>query len=120
MRDLLRNLIRQPSSGEELELAAFEVLTGSDGSFDVREGVLFNPSTGKAYPIMDGVPVMLNGGFTAEFLERHRSEISQDSSLASLPLAPSPQKDWSFSREWDQHFATNSERTWGYTVEERL
>lgn len=29
-------------------------------------------------------------------------------------------KHWSFSEEWAAHFATNSERTWGYTVQERL
>jgi 2-polyprenyl-3-methyl-5-hydroxy-6-metoxy-1,4-benzoquinol methylase/uncharacterized protein YbaR (Trm112 family) len=118
MREALAKLIRQPISGADLDLEVFERLVLPDGAEDVREGVLVS-ANGDAYPVMGGVPIMLPAAFSEDFVSRHRAAIAASPKLSGISLGTSAQ-DWSFSREWDAHFDTNSERTWGHTVKERL
>ena len=120
MRPALKNLLRGPASTERLELVTFHAVPAGDGSTDVREGILFDASSRRAYPIVDGVPVFLDNSFTQEFLSRHHRAIADHPQLSALSIQAGGTDDWSFSREWREHFDTKSERTWGYTVEERL
>jgi SAM-dependent methyltransferase len=120
MRQVLRGLVRHPVTGEELELVAFDEMRSNDGATDVREGILFDAAKRSAFPIMNGVPMVLEKQFTREFLQRHGSSIRSDPRLSGLELKAGGEQDWSFSREWNEHFDTGNERTCGYTACERL
>jgi SAM-dependent methyltransferase/uncharacterized protein YbaR (Trm112 family) len=120
MRPFLHDLIRQPGLGTGLELASFDSAPTTDQATDVREGVLFDATSRTAYPIVDGVPLMLPNSFSQAFLDRHRSSIAASQTLSALGLTASRRDDWSFSRQWDEHFERGAARTWGYTVEERV
>jgi SAM-dependent methyltransferase/uncharacterized protein YbaR (Trm112 family) len=99
---------------------AFQTEHRSDATSDVREGILVDTATRRAYPVVDGVPVMLEESLTDAFLTRHRAAIAGNALLSGLSLKAGPGQEWSFSREWEEHFETDSDRTWGYTVRERL
>ena len=114
------HMTRVPGSQDGLEVVAFDTSPGVGGAVDVRDGILFSRRGGKAYPIMNGVPVMFEGAFTREFLDRHRHSIARESRLSGLSFDLRPGTSWSFSREWQAHFDTDSDRTWGYTVQERF
>ena len=81
------------------------------------DGLLTNASNGNQYPVRAGVAVFVNGA-----LPKQPSPGSVDAAQAN-PVAGNAMPgagDWSFSREWDEHFDTGNERTWGYTVQERF
>lgn len=120
MREELVRLLRLPGSDRRLELAVLRATPSRDGASEVEEGVLYEASSRRAFPIVDGVPVMLEGAFPAEFLARHRAAIAAHPVLSTCELRSERQPAWSFSREWETHFAADCERTWGYTAEERL
>ena len=120
MRDALRSLIIEPTSGAELRLITLESTTETDGSIRVIDGILFDSAFEQAYRIIDGVPIMFRDAFTKQFLERHSAAITENFDLRGLSLKAARERDWSFSKEWDEHFDSDSERTWGYTPEERI
>lgn len=111
MRTSPDTLVRDPEDGSELQYVGL----GESG-----DGVLVNARSGRAYPVLAGVPVMLPDAFPAEFTNKHRSEIAALPELADVHLGASHAAQWSFSREWDAHFGTDSDRTWGYTVQDRV
>jgi 2-polyprenyl-3-methyl-5-hydroxy-6-metoxy-1,4-benzoquinol methylase/uncharacterized protein YbaR (Trm112 family) len=121
MRHRLKTLIREPRSEKLLELVGFDTRPEPDGGGeDVVEGILFNPESRGAYPIVGGVPSMLENAFSEPFLSRHREAIARHPSLAALDLKAGDGEDWSFSREWTEHFEAGNDRTWGWTAQERL
>ncbi len=120
MRETLTNLIRGSVSGKILELAVFDTRSEQNGSAKVVEGILFDPASREAYPICDGVPIMLENVFTQAFLDRHRAAIADDTALSGFKPRAGPPQDWSFTRQWDEFFETDSHRTWGYNVKERV
>jgi ubiquinone/menaquinone biosynthesis C-methylase UbiE len=90
-----------------------EVLTG-----------LLKCSCGKAYPIIEGVPRLLEEGIGAfpDFLEAYKSQIGPDS-LSQRTSARQQEDEYayirkSFSREWAL-FDYEGDNTWGWTLEER-
>ena len=115
MSSALIELLRTPRSGEPLELHAFE--NDADGA---REGILVAPQSGKAYPIVAGVPVMLEGRFDDGFVRKHARAIARLSQAACVSASPKGAGRWSFSDEWGYHQEANLEKTWEWTVEERL
>ena len=61
----LLDLLVCPETGENLELISFTTTTENDGDkvlIDTEEGVLVSVS-GRVYPIIDGVPRMIDGAF---------------------------------------------------------
>ncbi len=120
MRDALFDIVRDPGTGDKLELAVFDEVLGSNGERDVREGILFSADGSHVYPLIDGVPVLLDSAIPADFLTRHADKISSDDRLSGLRLTAGTLPVDSFSTEWDEHFDTDTERTWGYTVQERV
>lgn len=118
MRHPLKDLLREPGTGEALEVVTFDADPSASG--DVREGVLYAPRSGRAWPIINGVPSMLDAAFTDEFLERHAATIAEHPQLSALTLKGGRDDDWSFSAEWDDHFSHEVDRTWGWTVAERV
>jgi SAM-dependent methyltransferase/uncharacterized protein YbaR (Trm112 family) len=121
MRKSLLKLLRAPESGDSLLLYIFESRNSlQDGEGDVVDGILFSHGSKKAYPIIDGIPVMLEDSFTEEFLSKHSEKICQDETLSRVNLQRYKKPVWSFSNEWDYHFDADLGKTWGWTVEERI
>jgi ubiquinone/menaquinone biosynthesis C-methylase UbiE/uncharacterized protein YbaR (Trm112 family) len=123
-----------PSCREGLELVAFstngKVRGGSENPSDpddVDTGLL-KCQCGLAYPIIDGVPRLLENGLESftEFLGRYEKEIRAKLPVENIPSgqpAVDKQDDYdyirqSFSREWEL-FDYASDKTWGWTLEER-
>ena len=119
MRDALKQLLRAPQSGARLETVDLSPAS-SGGDRDLQDGLLLDRGTSRAYPIVQGVPIMLEDAFTTDFAARHREALSRDPRLSGLVPVVSRAARWSFSDEWDQHWDGNTERTWGYTVQERV
>lgn len=115
MRSELLDILRSPGTGEPLALHAFERRDG-----EVAEGILAGRDARELYPVMQGVPVMLDAAFTGPFLQRHAAQISKDSQLRSAGLRPSSDSRWSFSEEWHYHQEANLDKTWQWTVEQRV
>lgn len=121
MRASLLRILRAPESMEHLTLCTFEREESSpEREENVLEGVLLGNVSKKAYPIMEGVPVLLDSSFTREFLQRHAKKIAQDEILSTRDLGVQNEFRWSFSIEWDQHFNHDLDRTWRWTAEERM
>ena len=121
MRKSLLKILRAPESAETLILYIFEnKKLAREEDENVIEGVLLSATSKKAYPIMDGVPVMLDSSFTDQFLNKHSRRILQDESLSKLDLSPRRNSSWSFSSEWNEHFSSQLNRTWGWTIDERI
>jgi 2-polyprenyl-3-methyl-5-hydroxy-6-metoxy-1,4-benzoquinol methylase/uncharacterized protein YbaR (Trm112 family) len=118
-RTLLR-ILRDPKNLEPLSLHPFETRSTADGEEIITSGILLSENSKQAYPIVDGIPVMLDSSFTEEFLHRHAQRIAQDEILSELVLSRQRDSDWSFSAEWDQHFGRKLIKTWGWTVEQRI
>src|SRR5262245_43531580 len=121
MRRSLVELLRGPKCRHPLRLHELqtEELT-REGEANVLEGILSCRPCRTAYPIVHGVPLMLDSTFPQEFLERYADQIARDEVLAGLSLRGSALPDWSFSTEWEAHFRSGLFRTWGWTVDERV
>lgn len=91
-----------------------------DQEGEVTEGVLLNRASGRAYPVANGVPVMLPNAFTEGFLRRHADAIDANPALSGLGLRPSGQAEWAFDPQWEIHLEADADRTWGHTVPERI
>lgn len=121
MREALLRLLRAPRTGEPLTLHTFEsVTTSSDGEKDVIEGILTSRDSREAFPIIRGIPAMRAAEFPKEFLDKHGERISQELTLSKLNFRTQKSSEWSFSAEWEQHFKDDLERTWGWTLDERV
>lgn len=114
-------MLRSPQDGEPLALYVFESARSPlNGEEEVTEGVLLAPKSNRAYPISNGVPVLLESSFTQEFLHQHTAKISRNEILSKLGLCAQGKTVWSFSNEWNYHFNSNLLKTWGWTVDERV
>jgi 2-polyprenyl-3-methyl-5-hydroxy-6-metoxy-1,4-benzoquinol methylase/uncharacterized protein YbaR (Trm112 family) len=119
VRRSLLKILRAPKTAECLALYAFESDNSPrDGKENISEGILL--ASNRAYPVIDGVPVMLDSAFTEEFLTRHATRISKVDTLSKLHLRAERNSHWSFSSEWEEHFNYQLDRTWGWSVDERL
>jgi len=123
-----------PSCREGLQLVTFSTngKVGGDSENpscedDVDTGLLLC-RCGLAYPIIDGVPRLLENGLESftEFLGRYEKEIRAQLRVENIPSRQSAgdkQDDYdyirqSFSREWEL-FDYANDKTWGWTLEER-
>jgi SAM-dependent methyltransferase len=134
MNEELLNFICCPTCRGQLELTAFEgdgKIGHSVGGLSWKDAVtagLLKCACGIAYPVIDGVPRLLEAGLSVfpEFLESYEAKIKAEAGLDNLPLrAPSRSKanhyDYirkSFSKEWGL-FDYPSDKTWGWTLKER-
>ncbi len=107
----LEKIVRDP---QDASLLRFVELA------DSGDGVLVNAGRKIGYPVIGGVPNLLPDSFSPAFLQQHSTTISGTDALQGIALKSGQNSDWSFSREWDAHFETDTERTWGYTVQERI
>ncbi len=119
MREFLVHELRAPHSDERLTVHSFQSADIATGEKDIRDGILVTQGGTRAYPVVHGVPVILEDSFTEEFLRRYETEIEADPELRQLDLKRGQNPDWSFSSEWDYHASTNQNKTWGWTLEER-
>jgi uncharacterized protein YbaR (Trm112 family) len=113
----LLTILRDPKSMRPLTL--YEFLTNTSSQHDdseIIEGLLLSDDGINAYPILGGVPVMLEACFTREFLQKHAARIANDKVLSQINLREQGKRPWSFSDEWNQHFSYNLDKTWGWTV----
>lgn len=120
MKRSLATLLREPGTGQPLELSVFASTTDASGEETITEGMLSNMATGAAFPILSSVPVMFPGRFPRPFLEAHRAKLAEVPGVAQLRIRSDRVENFSFSTQWDQYFADDVERTWGYTVDERI
>jgi 2-polyprenyl-3-methyl-5-hydroxy-6-metoxy-1,4-benzoquinol methylase len=119
VRRSLLKILRAPRTVEPLTLYVFDSDNSRlDGKENIIQGILL--ASNKAYPVIDGVPVMLHSSFTEEFLNKHATRISQDDTLSKLHLRAERNSHWSFSSEWDEHFKREAAKTWGWTVNGRM
>jgi 2-polyprenyl-3-methyl-5-hydroxy-6-metoxy-1,4-benzoquinol methylase/uncharacterized protein YbaR (Trm112 family) len=119
VRRSLLKILSAPKTAESLTLYTFESDSSRlDEEENISEGILL--SSTRAYPVIDGVPVMLDSAFTEEFLNRHATRISQVDTLSKLHLRAERNSHWSFSSEWEEHFNYQLDRTWGWSVDERI
>jgi ubiquinone/menaquinone biosynthesis C-methylase UbiE/uncharacterized protein YbaR (Trm112 family) len=120
MKESLNALLQDPVSGEELEIFPFVTGVDSLGDVTVIEGLLHAPAAGRAYPIINGVPVMLPSAFPQTFLDSHCVALSKLGQPAQLQLTGAPGDTFSFSAQWALYFDQRVGRTWGSTVPERI
>jgi len=121
MKNSLLEKLRSPKSGEPLVLYNFEShVEFEKGEENIIEGILLSSISREAYPIANGVPVMLDSMFTRDFFSKHSQKIEQDPILSTLNLDSFPKSEWSFSSQWDYHFNSQLTKTWNWSVEERV
>ena len=109
MNPALLERLRDPDSGRTLNLRELE----TDGD-SIREGLLFEETSHRVYPIIGGVPYLLESAAPASFIHKYAD------ALSGYTLKTAPEDDWSFSREWSSYFEHNLERTWGWSVDQRI
>jgi 2-polyprenyl-3-methyl-5-hydroxy-6-metoxy-1,4-benzoquinol methylase/uncharacterized protein YbaR (Trm112 family) len=122
MKQSLLSILRAPKS--KLPLTLYEFVSDTPvrqgGEREILEGILLTDDRIAAYPIVDGVPIMFESAFTHAFLQKHAVAIASHPVLSKLHLPAQRKLFWSFSDEWNQYFNTNLDKTWGWTVAERL
>ena len=106
--DLLERL-RDPGSGRVLTLRELE----TDGD-RIREGLLCEDTSHRVYPIIGGVPYLLESAAPASFIHKYAD------ALSGFTLKTAPEDNWSFSRDWSSHFEHDLEKTWGWSVSQRV
>ena len=114
MRKVLAELIVDPLGGELRSVR----LSGDDEN--VYVGVLVNDRALRAYPVIDGVPVMFHNAYDQSFADKYDSQISKDQNLAKVEPAPAQKDRWAFDPQWVVHNDVEADRTWGQTVPERI
>jgi ubiquinone/menaquinone biosynthesis C-methylase UbiE/uncharacterized protein YbaR (Trm112 family) len=119
MRNILRHLLCEPGSNTPLELEVFNAIE-ANGEQDVIDGILYRRDNGEACPVISGVPIMIKELFPRNFRQKYSERISELKKTRPLQIGSTSTDDWSFSAEWKQHFDQGVERTWGWTVSERL
>jgi len=125
MKEDLIEVIACPSCHKMPELTQFENSSGNQPGGVVNAGVL-KCSCGKAYPVIDGVPRMIEKGLEAfpDFIAKNREQLA--ALAVNVPATNPPEKqedDYenirkSFSQEWGI-FDYDSDKTWGWTLDER-
>jgi SAM-dependent methyltransferase/uncharacterized protein YbaR (Trm112 family) len=134
MKGKLLSVLCCPACRSDLRLVVFQedsnAVIGADvprSRDDAVEGLL-ECACGIAYPIIDGVPRLLESGLSAfpEFLNRYREKVRGEMGCSvfrqRLPCRPR-ENDYefirtSFSMEWE-FFDYAVDRTWGWTLGER-
>ncbi len=110
------NYIKDPQTSAELKFFSF-----NEENDNIISGILVNKELSIAYPILNGVPVMLPSAFPLEFVNHYKKELQTINEQFNNKLSFEGTKDfWSFSAEWDYHFTNAVTTTWGWTVEDRF
>jgi SAM-dependent methyltransferase/uncharacterized protein YbaR (Trm112 family) len=128
MNEILIESLVCPSCRTKLDLVSLDTHAAERASErEVIAGVL-RCSCGKAYPIIDGVPRLLEAGLEAfpEFVTKHRQPLTTvlgSQVVKSSKAVNNGHDDYenirrSFSQEWGI-FDYDSDKTWGWTLEER-
>ena len=118
MRKELVNILRAPKTGNRL--IVHTLLSKENDSEEIINGLLWD-KTGLAFPIVAGVPVMIEHAFNKSFLDEYSAEIQSLKEKVDLDIRLKHSSDgWSFSKEWQYHFDSRLQRTWGWTTEERM
>lgn len=130
MNKELLDVLCCPCCRQELGLSVFQEndeLHNSDEALDGRRDVatgLLKCECGNAYPVIDGVPRLLEGGLNdfPEFLRQYKDRVKAEMPHGSAPN-PRVENDYdyirkAFSKEWGL-FNYGEDNTWGWTLEER-
>jgi hypothetical protein len=67
-----------------------------EAATEIVDGILLSDDGISAYPILDGVPVMLESGFTRDFLQKHATAIANNEVLSQISLPEQRKSPWSF------------------------
>jgi 2-polyprenyl-3-methyl-5-hydroxy-6-metoxy-1,4-benzoquinol methylase/uncharacterized protein YbaR (Trm112 family) len=129
MRRTLISLLSCPACGGDLDLLDLandgptEATASHENQDDVLVGLL-KCQGGHCYPMLDGVPRLLEGGLSSfpEFRIKYADRISSEP-LEPVAVQNKRQDDFdyirdSFSREW-KLFDYAGDKTWGWTLQER-
>lgn len=111
------NYFRDPINGQSLKLFPFKA-----DQENVIWGLFVNPTSGMAYPIIEGVPVFLPHSITEKFQTDFKDAIQGvKAEIPGLILQPVLEdKSWSFSLEWEAHRKLDMNTTWGMTLQSRF
>jgi SAM-dependent methyltransferase/uncharacterized protein YbaR (Trm112 family) len=131
MKRKILDILACPECGSDLQLTGFEsnYETDENGQSieDIEEGIL-KSGCGAVYPIVEGVPRLLEGAFFVhqEFRSRWNKELQQHQVLNNKALMP-PSNEFRkiieptskrFEKEWREH--PLEERTWGLDQSTRI
>jgi SAM-dependent methyltransferase len=127
VKDALLRWLACPECRQSPVVHAFESVVEPSGARDIEQGV-FLCRCGAAYPVVDGVPRMLEGALFANEAFRSRwarqlQEVGADSERALRPpssefrrlVHPTLRR---FGKEWQEH--PLAQRTWGLEQSSRL
>lgn len=108
----LISILKDPNTKEDLDKYMF----------NKEDGLLINKLNHTIFPIINGVPILLNDYLENTFYEKYKTEISKIISNNSivLPKIKKGNSEFSFSMEWDAFEAQNMNKTWGTSTEDRL
>jgi SAM-dependent methyltransferase len=120
MKESLVRFLQDPSSGEALDLLPLETGTDCLGDATVTAGILYSARTGSAFPVIDGVPVMIASAFPKDFLEKHRFALDELRKRSPVHFGQGSADTFSFSPQWQAYFDHDIDRMWGWTVAERI
>ena len=116
----LLNILRSPISNEELHLEVFDERIESSVRI-IISGLLIDIKAEKVYPIIDAVPIFFEFGFTHEFINEYSKHLSVIEKKYNLSISRRIiNYNYSFSSEWKDYFKFNLNKTWGWTIEERV
>jgi ubiquinone/menaquinone biosynthesis C-methylase UbiE/uncharacterized protein YbaR (Trm112 family) len=127
VKETILNIVQCPvlKSGLTLHVFSSEKLTDGNGRpyTDIDNGLLIN-AKGTAYPIIDGVPRLIEGAFTFNkvFRDKWESRIKMLDAKIDEPsqefkkfILPTLKR---FEKEWKEHELTTT--TWGLQQQERV
>lgn len=131
MKHKIVDILACPDCGGNLAVTVFQSKDEKDENGksveDIEEGILTS-NCGAAYPIIEGVPRVLEGALFVhkEFRSRWNKELQQNQALNEKALTP-PSRQFRnmieptlkrFEKEWREHPV--EERTWGLDQETRI
>src|SRR5579862_6772530 len=128
MKEAILNILQCPvlkSDFKKISVFKSEVLTGINGDpfTNIDAGLLINEQ-GNAYPIIDGVPRLIEGAlfFNKAFCKQWEQEIGQLDVTVDKPsiyfekfILPTLKR---FEKEWKEHDL--NEKTWGLDQKARV
>lgn len=103
-----------PHNSNSLAFQPFEVVEDN-----IVSGILFDKTNSAAFPIIQGVPIILKDSFSDDFCTKFIKEIAAIKSEYPNLIIKSSNSDWSFSAEWETHFNNEMDTTWSMTTSSR-
>lgn len=110
-----RDYLTDPEDKKPLKLFVFEQKQNN-----VIHGLFLNETSLRVYPIIQGVPVLINVGIPRSFQTRFEKELEEiQMTYANIQHKELKEMKWSFSLEWEAHQSEEMTTTWGWSIDSR-